>query len=164
MRGGVGHSQPNTCGENTYHHPYGSDYFYASHGILFSEPCIGRRTHDTLSVLDLLEDYGYTRLHLAASGLGSLPALFAATLDDRVEQVTLKHCLLSYQELAEQEDFAWPLSSLLPNALKTLDLPDCYRALGGKHLRVIEPPDARRQPLPGPAAADRLQALLRASG
>jgi hypothetical protein len=79
--------------------------------------------------------------------LGSLPALFAATLDERVTQVTLKHCLLSYQELAEDEDFAWPLSALLPNVLKTLDLPDCYRAVEGKHLRVIEALDAKRQPV-----------------
>jgi len=141
---GVGDSQPNTCGENMVHHPYGSDYFYASFGILFAEPYVGRRTHDILAVLDLLEDYGYTQVHLAGLGLGSLPALFAAALDERVTQVTLKHCLLSYQQLAEEEDFAWPLSALLPNVLKTLDLPDCYRALEGKHLRVIEPLDAVR--------------------
>jgi cephalosporin-C deacetylase-like acetyl esterase len=144
---GVGDSQPNTCGENMVRHAYGSDYFYASFGILFSEPYIGRRTHDLLAVLDLLEDYGYTQVHLAGLGLGSLPALFAATLDERVTQVTLKHCLLSYQELAEDEDFAWPLSALLPNVLKTLDLPDCYRAVEGKHLRVIEALDAKRQPV-----------------
>ena len=143
---GVGDSRPNTCGENTYAHPYGCDYFYSSYGILFAEPYLGRRTHDVLSVLDLLEAYGYTRMHLAALGMGSLPALFAAVLDDRVTRVTLKHCLLSYQELVEEEDFAWPLSSLLPNVLTTLDLPDCYRALRGKRLRIIEPLDAKRQP------------------
>ncbi|MBM3499660.1 MAG: hypothetical protein FJX74_13455 [Armatimonadetes bacterium] len=143
---GVGDSQPNTCGEDMVHHPYGSDYFYASHGILFSEPYLGRRTHDLLAVLDLLEDYGYARIHLAALGLGTLPALFAAVLDDRVTQVTLKHCLLSYQEVAEEEDYAWPLSSLLPNVLEKLDLPDCHRALEAKHLRVLEPLDARRRP------------------
>lgn len=144
---GVGDSQPNTCGENMVDHPYGSDYFYSSYGILFSEPYVGRRTHDVLAVLDLLADYGYERVHLAALGFGTLPALFAAVLDDRVHQVTLKNALSSYQEVAEDEDFAWPLSSLLPNVLKTLDLPDCYRALQDKHLRLIEPLDACRRPI-----------------
>jgi hypothetical protein len=128
------------------HHPYGSDYFYASYGILFSEPYLGRRTHDVLSVLDLLQDRGYTQVHLAALGLGTLPALFAAVLDDRVHQVTLRHHLPSYQELAEAEDHAWPLSALLPDVLQTLDLPDCYRAIEAKHLRLLEPLEAGRRP------------------
>jgi dienelactone hydrolase len=141
---GVGDSRPNTCGEDMVHHPYGSDYFYASYGILFSEPYLGRRTHDVLAILDLLQDRGYTQVHLAALGLGTLPALFAAVLDDRIAQLTLKHYLPSYQELAEAEDHAWPLSALLPDVLQTLDLPDCYRAIEAKHLRLLEPLDAGR--------------------
>ncbi len=152
---GIGDSRPNTCGQNTYLHPYGSDYFYSSYGILFSEPYIGRRTHDVLSVLDMLSEYGYRRIHLAGCGRGSLPALFAAVLDSRVKQVTLKNCLLSYQELAEDEDYAWPLSSILPNVLKTLDLPDCYRAVARKKLRAIEPWDTRMQPMSPPRAQRR---------
>jgi len=156
---GIGDSRPNTCGQNTYLHPYGSDYFYSSYGILFAEPYVGRRTHDVLSVIDLLSAYGYRRIHLAGCGRGSLPALFAAVLDSRVKQITLKNCLLSYQEVAEDENYAWPLSSILPEVLKTLDLPDCYRALGRKELRIIEPWDASMQPLSSARARRRLRAL-----
>jgi dienelactone hydrolase len=141
---GLGDSRPNTCGEDTYRHPYGCDYFYASYGILFGEPYLGRRTHDVLAVLDLLEAYGYSRVHLAGMGYGSLPALFAAVLDDRVQPVTLKHSPVSYQSLAETEDYAWPLSGMLPGVLRVFDLPDCHRALRAKGLRLMEPRDARR--------------------
>jgi len=156
---GIGDSRPNTCGQDTYLQPYGSDYFYSSYGILFSEPYVGRRTHDVLSVLDMLSEYGYRRIHLSGCGRGSLPALFAAVLDTRVKQVTLKNCLLSYQETAEDEDYAGPLSSMLPNVLRALDLPDCYRAIASKRLRIVEPWDTRMQPLPPARARKKLEEL-----
>ena len=139
---GIGDSRPNTCGVDQYLKPYGSDYFYSSYGILFSEPLIGRRTHDVLSVMDFLEEYGYTQIHLVGRGWGSLPALFAAVLDGRVKEVTLKNAPRSYAELAETEHQSWPLSSILPGVLGKLDLSDCHRALGTR-LRTIEPWGAR---------------------
>ena len=156
---GVGDSRPNSCGEDTYLNPYGCDFFYSTYGLMLDEPYLGRRTHDVLSVLDFLAEHGCRSVHLAGCGRGSLPALFAAVLDDRVKQVTLKNCPLSYQEMAEDEDFDWPLSSLLPNVLQVLDLPDCYRALKGKRLRIIEPWDARRQPMTAREAKKRLADL-----
>ncbi len=72
-------------------------------------------------------------------GWGTIPAAFAALLSDRVDQVTLKNALTSYTDIAESEDYCWPLSTLLPNVLKTFDLPDIYRALESKKLRTIEP-------------------------
>ena len=53
--------------------------------------------------------------------------------------MTLKNALTSYAAIAESEDYAWPLSSFVPGILKSLDLPDIYRALSGKKLRQIEP-------------------------
>lgn len=65
-----------------------------------------------------------------------------------VKQVTLKHALTSYAAVAESEDYAWPLATLLPNVLARFDLPDCYRELQAKRLRQIEPwgPMAGKQP------------------
>ena len=68
-----------------------------------------------------------------------LPATFAALFADRVNQVTLKHTLTSYREVAESEGYSWPLSCLVPGVLKTFDLPDYYRALSEKKLRQFEP-------------------------
>jgi cephalosporin-C deacetylase-like acetyl esterase len=136
---GIGESQPDTCDEDSFLNPYGSDYFYAIHSIMLDRPYIGQRTYDVLRVLDWLGSVGHTEVHLVGKGWGALPATFAGVLSDRVTQVTLKNSLTSYQEIAESQEYAWPLSTLVPNVLSAFDLPDCYRALGDKGLRQIEP-------------------------
>ncbi|MFH1922778.1 MAG: prolyl oligopeptidase family serine peptidase [Planctomycetota bacterium] len=136
---GIGESRPNTCGQDTFLQAYGSDFFYASHAIMLDYPYLGQKTHDVLRVLDWLKACGHKEVHLAAKGWGALPATFAAVLADNVVQVTLKNALTSYAQIAESEDYQWPLSSLLPGVLEKFDLPDCYRALAAKNLRQIDP-------------------------
>ena len=136
---GIGESQPNTCGQNSFLDPYGNDFFYAIHSLMLDHPYLGQKTHDVLCVLDWLKSCGYGEVHLAAKGWGALPATFAAMLSDQVVQVTLKNALTSYAEIAESERYQWPLAALLPGVLARFDLPDCYRALTAKKLRQIDP-------------------------
>jgi len=136
---GIGESQPNTCNQNSFLDPYGSDYFYAIHSIMLDRPYVGQRTYDLLRVLHWLESHGHDEVHIVAKGWGALPATFAAVLSDRVKQVTLKNALTSYSDIAESETYAWPLSALVPDILESFDLPDCYRALRGKKLKQIDP-------------------------
>jgi dienelactone hydrolase len=140
---GIGESQPDTCGRNSFLNPYGSDYFYAIHSLMLDRPYPGQKTHDVLRVLDWLASNGHREVHLAARGWGAIPATFAALLSDHVKAVTLKNALTSYREVAETEYYRWPLSALLPGVLREFDLPDCYRALEAKDLRQIEPWGAR---------------------
>jgi dienelactone hydrolase len=136
---GIGESRPDTCGADTFLQPYGADYFYAAHALMLDRPYPAQRVHDVLSVIDWLASNGHTEVHLAARGWGTIPATFAAVLSDAVVQVTLKHALTSYADVAEVEQYDWPLSVLLPGVLRTFDLPDCYTALAAKNLRQIEP-------------------------
>jgi hypothetical protein len=136
---GIGESLPDTCGSHTFDEPYGCDFFYAIHSLMLDRPYLGRKTLDVLRVLEWLAHCGYDNVHLVATGWGALPATFAAILSSRVKQVTLKHALTSYADVAESEDYRWPLSTLLPNVLAHFDLPDCYQALQAKRLRQIEP-------------------------
>ncbi len=136
---GIGESQPDTCGVNSFLQPYGSDFFYAMHSLMLDRPYVGQKTHDVLSVLDWLAAIGHNDVHLVAKGWGALPATFAAVLSNQVKQVTLKNALTSYRDVAESEDYAWPLSTLLPAVLSRFDLPDCYQSLKAKKLRQIEP-------------------------
>jgi dienelactone hydrolase len=136
---GIGESIPNTCGPKSFYAPYGNDYFYAVHSIMLDHPYVGQKTFDVLRVIDLLKTTGHSEIHLVGKGWGAIPATFAALLSDDVTQVTLKNALTSYSDVAEAEDYKWPLSSFVPGGLKTFDLPDCYRALAGKKLRQIEP-------------------------
>jgi dienelactone hydrolase len=135
---GIGESRPDTCGQDQFLKPYGSDYFYAIHALMLDAPYVGQKTFDVLRVLDWLKSFGHKEVHLVGNGWGSLPATFAALSEEAVVQVTLKHALTSYQTVAESELYTWPLSSFVPGVLEKFDLPDCYQALKGKKLRHIE--------------------------
>jgi hypothetical protein len=106
---------------------------------MFDRPYLGQKTHDLLQVLDWLRGQGCREVHLAAKGWGTLPAAFAAMLSPLVAQVTLKNALTSWSEVAQSEEYSWPLSAFVPGVLARFDLPDCYRALEKKKLRQIEP-------------------------
>lgn len=137
---GVGETRPNTCGGPAqFLTPYGSDYFYAAHGVMLDRPYAGQKTFDVLRVLDWLAGLGHRDVHLAARGWGAVPAAFAAVLSDAVKQVTLKNALTAFQDIAEAETYSWPLSAFVPGVLAAFDLPDCYRALEGKKLKQIDP-------------------------
>ena len=113
---------------------------------MLDAPYAGQRTHDVLRVLDWLAHHGHTEVHVVARGWGAIPAAFAAVLHDAVVQVTLKQALTSYAEVAETAEYRWPLALLVPDVLRSFDLPDCYRELASKKLRQIEPVGAAGVP------------------
>jgi dienelactone hydrolase len=138
---GIGESTPQTTSLNGSDE-YNTDYFYSSHALMLDYPYIGGRTFDVLRVLDWLAAWGYDKVHLAARGQGAAPAAFAALLAPTVARVTLKHAPASYTAIAESRDYDWPLSAMPPGVLTAFDLPDCYRALQARQLRLIDPLEA----------------------
>jgi len=135
---GIGESEPNTTNRG-FDTPYGSDYFYAVHGLMIDYPYAGQRTYDVLQVVNLLKSVGHTNIHLVGKGWGAIPATFAALLADGVTQVTLKNAPTSYADIAQSERYNWPLSALIPGVLAQFDLPQCYTALTSKNITQIEP-------------------------
>jgi dienelactone hydrolase len=135
---GIGESQPNTC-RNDFLAPYDNDYFYAGYSTMLDYPYAGQKTYDLLRIINWLKSCGHDKIHLVGKGWGAIPATFAALLSDNVSQVTLKNALTSYSDIAESEEYNWPMATLLPGVLKTFDMPDCYRELAAKKLRQIEP-------------------------
>ena len=146
---GLGESRPNTCGEKSYDSAYGCDYFYAVHALMLDQPYVGGRTYDLLCVLDWIQDIGHREVHVVARGYGAIPAAYAALLHEAVAHVTLKNALTSYHDVAVSDLYAWPLSSLTPGVLSRFDLPDVYRELASKNLRLVEPWNADRKPAAG---------------
>jgi dienelactone hydrolase len=139
---GIGESQPNTT-QKSFLDPYGSDYFYSIHSIMLDYPFASQKTFDVLRVINWLKSYGYDDVHIAAKGWGAIPATFAAVLSETITQATLKNALTSYSDIAEHEEYNWPLQCIIPGVLKAFDLPDCYRFLKTKKLRQIDPWDAK---------------------
>lgn len=142
---GLGESQP-TVGDREFTHAYGSDYFYASHGVMLDYSYPAQRTHDALRVLDWLQAQGHQEVHLVARGWTSIPGALAALLHPLVTQVSLRQALTSYASIAETEEHAWPLSSYIPRVLDTFDLPDVYRELAAKKLSQVDPCDGATAP------------------
>jgi len=136
---GMGQTKALTCADKNFFTLYGNDYFYASYADMFGKPYLGRRVHDLLLVLNLLRGQGCREVHLMGRGLGALTATFAACLHPLVKRVTLKNTLLSYYELTQVPVQDWPFSFMAKNLLHYFDLPDCYRALVKKHLKIIAP-------------------------
>ncbi len=155
---GIGESMPNTCKPDSFDEIYGSDYFYASYGEMLGEPALGGRVYDILRTLDFMAEYGYDRVHLAARGLGAIPAALAALLDKRVKQVTLRHAPISWSEMAETQMQTWPLSVMLPGALEAFDLPDVYRALAKRGLQLVQPMSAECKSMQKKSAVAKLEA------
>jgi dienelactone hydrolase len=133
---GIGESRPNTCADDFFG-AYGNDYFYAAHSIMLNYPYTGQKTFDLLRIIDWLISCGHEEIYLAAKGWGAIPATFAALLSEQVTQVILKNALSSFTTIAENTEFNWPLSTLVPGILKHFDLPDCYRELAAKKLVQI---------------------------
>ncbi|MDD5484133.1 MAG: acetylxylan esterase [Kiritimatiellae bacterium] len=146
---GMGQTMALTCASDDFFAPYGSDYLYASYADMFGEPYLGRRVRDLMLTLNLLRDRGCREVHLMGRGLGALIAVFAACLHPLVKKITLKNTLLSYYELTQTPVNAWPLSFMPRDILHYFDLPDCYRALAAKHLKIIAPWNSRMDPLTG---------------
>lgn len=126
---GCGESQPDTGGANSFLQPYGSDYFYAIHSLMFDDPYPGQRVRDLLRVIAWLRSHGHREIHLVAKGRGTVHGAIAAFLAEDVVQVTLQEALPSFQEIAQSETYDWPLSTFIPNILKRFDLTDIYAEL-----------------------------------
>jgi len=128
---GVGESLYGTTVHTDPYSFYGPDYFYAAYANMLARPYLGGKTHDVLRVLDFLAAYGWSEVHLAATGYGCLPGGLAALLDERVVQTTLHDCLESWHSVATDELYEWPLSHMLFGVLRHWDLPEVWAELAG---------------------------------
>jgi pimeloyl-ACP methyl ester carboxylesterase len=155
---GIGQSVPQGCDGADFLAPYDADYFYDAHGILLGEPYLGRRVYDVLRTLDWLYGCGYREIQLAGRGMGAVTALYAGVMEPRLKGVTLLNGLLSYRELTEIPIHPWPPSAQVRGALRSFDLPDCYRALQRK-LTLIDPWDAQMRRMPAAKARQRAKAM-----
>ncbi len=130
---GSGESQPDTCGENSFLSPYGSDYFYSMHAWMLDDPYPGQKTRDLLGVVHWLRSQGHESVHVIAKGRGTIPAAFAAVMSDGIDELTLINALRSYQDIAESERYDWPLSTFVPDVLQHFDLSDLHAEFQTHH-------------------------------
>jgi len=133
---GLGESLPDEHLE--FFHPYGKDYMFHGHSLMLGQSYMGRRVHDILQVLKLLEKEGAREIYLYGRGQGGILALLAAVLHGNIKKTVLKNAPSSFYEWTQKPVVAWPAANFPRGILKKLDIPDCLRVLG-KKVEIIEP-------------------------
>jgi len=122
----------------TIEHADEENYAWAS--LILGRPLLGQRVADILALVAALSEY--SPVSIAANGRLTIPALFAAALDKRIESVYVAGGLISYRSLVETETYKAPLASMLFNVLAHTDLPQVAALLTPRRITIAGAVDA----------------------
>jgi dienelactone hydrolase/pimeloyl-ACP methyl ester carboxylesterase len=123
---------------------FGVDFKESFLGVLLDRPLLGQRVLDLLAVLRAT---GRDEVHVFADGLTGPVALHAAALEPSIRQVTLDHALASWSNVAHTPVTVNQLSSVVPNVLKSYDLPELAATLAPRPVTIRAPLDAALRPV-----------------
>jgi dienelactone hydrolase len=158
-------------GDMTPDYPRGDSHHARSHqdeenyswgSLILGKPLVGQRVTDVLALASALRRHpGLTGrpLMVAASGRMTLPALFAAALDPKIEGLYLAGGLVSYRSIVETEEYSTPLASFVPDVLRHTDLPDIVAIVAPRRVCLAGCIDAAGDGV----AADKVRALYASS-
>jgi dienelactone hydrolase len=133
-------------GSARYTGPHHEEDHYAWASLMLGRPLVGQRVTDILALVRALSTRGQIRV--AASGKMTVPALFAAALEPRVQALLLSGGLTSFTDLVRSEDYKHPFANFVPGLLLHSDLPDIARSLAPRPLTVAAPVDSNDQRVP----------------
>ena len=129
---GIGETMPNGCDQwahldffNEYHF----DYHYDSLDWLLGNSLLGGRVRDILGAIELFYQNGTKDILLTASGIGMIPAVFAAFLSERPVKLELKEKLTTYLENSCALNDTLPQSMIPEGILSITDLDDIVKRL-----------------------------------
>jgi cephalosporin-C deacetylase-like acetyl esterase len=113
-------------GNRFYTIPHSEEEEYAWASLILGKPLVGQRVTDILACVRALDSFDATRgrrVALAALSQLTVPALFAAALEPRIETVYLAGGLVSFRSVLETDEYKHPTANFLPNLLRITDLP-----------------------------------------
>jgi hypothetical protein len=128
---GVGESLSQSCNQNgqDFFADYQADYHYDALLWMLNESMTGKRVKDVLCAVELLYAQGAKEVTLSASGIGVIPAVFAAFLSEKPVKIKLPEKFTTYRE-ALADDFAPIPQSMIPaGILKLTDLDEIIKFL-----------------------------------
>jgi hypothetical protein len=126
--------------------------------MIFGKPLVGQRATDILALAAALGAHPALKgrpMVLAALGRMTVPALFAATLDGRIDRLYLAGGLVSFQAILESENYSCPFVNFAPDLLKHTDLPELAASIGPRRVVLAGPVGADSRPL-DPATVRRV--------
>jgi dienelactone hydrolase len=129
---------------------FGVDFKHSFLSIHLSRPLLGQRVLDVLAVLrePAVAASAKRGVHLYGEGLAGLVALHTVALLDRQNvELTLDGTLTAWQSIFDIPVTYNQLSSIVPGAMKTYDLPDLAASLAPRKLTIRGPLDAAQRPM-----------------
>ncbi len=123
---GIGDLSPEVGrGNPAYTIPHAAEEEYAWASLILGKPLVGQRVADLLAFVRVFHSMEATRgrrIVVAASGALTVPALFAAALEPRIESTYLSGGLVSFRSILEVEEYQHPTANFLPGVLRVADL------------------------------------------
>jgi len=112
--------------------PHNSEEDYAWSALILGKPLAGQRVTDILSIVRGLQarpEFVRRPVILAARGVLTVPAQFAAALEPAIGSLYLAEGLISFRSIVETEVYNYPLGNFVPNLLAHTDLPELTMSL-----------------------------------
>lgn len=129
-------------------HEQGEDYAWGS--LILGKPLVGQQVTDILALVSALRAHpalAGRRLRLAAFGRLTVPAIFAAALDSRIQELYLAGGLVSFRSIVDTEEPSHSFANFVPNLLRHTDLPELVAALAPRPVYLAGTVDAAGQTL-----------------
>lgn len=131
----------------------GAQASLAYDGLALGRSIFAMRVYDIQRVLEYLRTRPeVSRLALAGRGSCGPLALYAAALEGNLAGVMLDSSLVAWRELTRPGLYSYNFIDFLPGALQYSDFPQLAAACAPSSLRLLNPLDARMQPLTKAAA------------
>jgi cephalosporin-C deacetylase-like acetyl esterase len=140
-----------------YYHPrdgMDADYAYAAWSL--GRCLIGMRAQDAVAVIRLAGSLGAGSVTVVGRGWAGLIALLAAAVEPTAGRVAAEGFPASYAEIASSDQYAQPVSLMVPGVLQDFDIPDVLGSLAPRPVLVMNPQDSQTRRLASDVAATRL--------
>src|SRR5215471_392435 len=137
---GIGDMTPEfSRGAARHARPHNSEEDYAWSAQIFGKPLAGQRVSDILAVVDGLRsrpEFARRRVILAARGVLTVPAQFAAAIEPVLDVLYLCDGLISFRSIVETEVYKYPFGNFVMNLLGHTDLPELTASLAPRRVTL----------------------------
>jgi dienelactone hydrolase len=137
---GIGDMTPEfSRGAARHARPHNSEEDYAWSALILGKPLAGQRVTDILSIVRGLQarpEFTRRPVILAARGVLTVPAQFAAALEPAIGSLYLAEGLISFRSIVETEVYNYPFGNFVPNLLAHTDLPELTISLAPRRVTL----------------------------
>jgi hypothetical protein len=137
---GIGDMTPEfSRGAARHARPHNSEEDYAWSSQIFGKPLAGQRVTDILAIVAGLRarpEFARRRVVVAARGILTVPAQFAAALEPAIDALYLCDGLISFRSIVETEFYKYPFGNFVMNLLAHTDLPELTASLSPRRVTL----------------------------